>query len=107
VNEGPKNIGAFLTFLHEKMDPGFKFVEVKICVTRTHGIVGMRSRTSAVARPQSVVSPSGRGPLHNMARSHTQRDGQSANGDFWTCHAGRAGAHPYPPRARARVSTGA
>jgi uncharacterized protein len=28
--EGPKNIGAFLTFLHEKMYPGFKFIDVKI-----------------------------------------------------------------------------
>src|ERR1700689_2113626 len=30
--EGPKNIGAFLTFLHEKMYPGFKFVDVKIYI---------------------------------------------------------------------------
>jgi uncharacterized protein len=30
--EGPKNIGAFLTFLHEKMYPGFKFVGVKIYI---------------------------------------------------------------------------
>jgi ketosteroid isomerase-like protein len=28
--EGPQAIGAFLTFLHEKMYPGFKFVDVKI-----------------------------------------------------------------------------
>jgi uncharacterized protein len=28
--EGPKNIGAFLSFLHEKMYPNFKFVDVKI-----------------------------------------------------------------------------
>jgi hypothetical protein len=28
----PKNIGAFLTFLHEKMYPGFKFVDVKIYI---------------------------------------------------------------------------
>src|ERR1700679_1092133 len=28
--EGPENIGAFLTFLHEKMYPGFKFIDVKI-----------------------------------------------------------------------------
>ncbi len=30
--EGPKNIGAFLTFLHEKMYPNFKFVDVKIYI---------------------------------------------------------------------------
>lgn len=30
--EGPKNIGAFLTFLHEKMYPGFKFIDVKIYI---------------------------------------------------------------------------
>src|ERR1700728_5073913 len=30
--EGPKNIGTFLTFLHEKMYPGFKFVDVKIYI---------------------------------------------------------------------------
>jgi uncharacterized protein len=30
--EGPKNIGAFLSFLHEKMYPGFKFVDVKIYI---------------------------------------------------------------------------
>jgi hypothetical protein len=30
--DGPKNIGAFLTFLHEKMYPGFKFVDVKIYI---------------------------------------------------------------------------
>jgi uncharacterized protein len=30
--EGPQNIGAFLTFLHEKMYPGFKFVDVKIYI---------------------------------------------------------------------------
>src|SRR6202161_1902767 len=30
--EGPKMIGAFLTFLHEKMYPGFKFVDVKIYI---------------------------------------------------------------------------
>jgi hypothetical protein len=30
--EGPNNIGAFLTFLHEKMYPGFKFVDVKIYI---------------------------------------------------------------------------
>jgi uncharacterized protein len=29
---GPKNIGAFLTFLHEKMYPGFKFVDVNIYI---------------------------------------------------------------------------
>src|SRR5271170_1903979 len=28
--EGPQAIGAFLTFLHEKMYPGFKFVDVNI-----------------------------------------------------------------------------
>jgi hypothetical protein len=27
---GPKTIGAFLTFLHEKMYPGFRFIDVKI-----------------------------------------------------------------------------
>jgi len=30
--EGPENIGAFLTFLHEKMYPGFKFIDVKIYI---------------------------------------------------------------------------
>ena len=30
--EGPKNIGAFLTFLHEKMYPNFKFIDVKIYI---------------------------------------------------------------------------
>jgi uncharacterized protein len=30
--EGPENIGAFLTFLHEKMYPNFKFVDVKIYI---------------------------------------------------------------------------
>ena len=30
--EGPKNVGAFLSFLHEKMYPGFKFVDVRIYI---------------------------------------------------------------------------
>jgi len=30
--EGPQNIGAFLSFLHEKMYPNFKFVDVKIYI---------------------------------------------------------------------------
>ena len=30
--EGPKAVGAFLTFLHEKMYPGFKFIDVKIYI---------------------------------------------------------------------------
>jgi uncharacterized protein len=30
--EGPPNIAAFLTFLHEKMYPGFKFIDVKIYI---------------------------------------------------------------------------
>lgn len=30
--EGPKNIGAFLNFLHEKMYPNFKFVDVQIYI---------------------------------------------------------------------------
>jgi hypothetical protein len=30
--EGPKTIESFLTFLHEKMYPGFKFVDVKIYI---------------------------------------------------------------------------
>src|SRR5271163_3784959 len=30
--EGPGKIGAFLTFLHEKMYPGFKFVDVRIYI---------------------------------------------------------------------------
>ncbi len=30
--EGPENIGLFLTFLHDKMYPGFKFVDVKIYI---------------------------------------------------------------------------
>jgi len=30
--EGPRNIGAFLTFLHAKMYPGFKFADVKIYI---------------------------------------------------------------------------
>jgi uncharacterized protein len=28
--EGPETIAAFLTFLHEKMYPGFEFVDVKV-----------------------------------------------------------------------------
>jgi len=30
--EGPESIGAFLTFLHEKMYTGFKFIDVKIYI---------------------------------------------------------------------------
>jgi uncharacterized protein len=30
--EGPKTIGAFLAFLHEKMYPGFKFIDAKIYI---------------------------------------------------------------------------
>src|SRR5271155_2184660 len=30
--EGPENIGVFLTFLHEKMYPNFRFVDVKIYI---------------------------------------------------------------------------
>jgi len=30
--EGVQSIGAFLTFLHEKMYPGFKFIDVKIYI---------------------------------------------------------------------------
>jgi hypothetical protein len=30
--QGPETIGAFLTFLHDKMYPGFKFVAVKIYI---------------------------------------------------------------------------
>src|ERR1700721_930585 len=30
--QGPETIGAFLTFLHEKMYPGFKFVDVKLYI---------------------------------------------------------------------------
>src|ERR1700679_3586682 len=30
--EGPGSIGAFLTFLHEKMYPNFKFIDVKIYI---------------------------------------------------------------------------
>lgn len=30
--QGPKTIDAFLTFLHEKMYPGFKFVDVQIYI---------------------------------------------------------------------------
>src|ERR1700678_502419 len=30
--EGPRNVGTFLTFLHEKMYPNFKFVDVKIYI---------------------------------------------------------------------------
>jgi hypothetical protein len=30
--EGPKNVGAFLTFLHRQMYPNFKFVDVKIYI---------------------------------------------------------------------------
>jgi hypothetical protein len=30
--EGPQTIAAFLTFLHEKMYPGFRFVDVKIYI---------------------------------------------------------------------------
>jgi hypothetical protein len=30
--QGPKAVGAFLGFLHEKMYPGFKFLDVKIYI---------------------------------------------------------------------------
>src|SRR5277367_5241968 len=30
--EGPKNIGAFLTFLHEEMYPNFRFIDVNIYI---------------------------------------------------------------------------
>src|SRR3984957_13690032 len=30
--EGPRNIGAFLGFLHDKMYPGFKYVDVEIYI---------------------------------------------------------------------------
>jgi hypothetical protein len=30
--QGPKNIGAFLSFLHEKMYPNFKFIDVQIYI---------------------------------------------------------------------------
>jgi hypothetical protein len=30
--EGPDNIGAFLTFLHDKMYPNFKFIDVHIYI---------------------------------------------------------------------------
>ena len=30
--EGPRNVGAFLSFLHEKMYPNFKFIDVKIYI---------------------------------------------------------------------------
>jgi uncharacterized protein len=30
--EGPKNIGAFLTFLHEEMYPTFRFIDVNIYI---------------------------------------------------------------------------
>ena len=30
--EGPTNIGTFLTFLHEKMYPNFKFIDVNIYI---------------------------------------------------------------------------
>src|SRR5271156_1266084 len=30
--EGLENIGAFVTFLHEKMYPGFRFIDVKIYI---------------------------------------------------------------------------
>jgi hypothetical protein len=30
--EGPANVGAFLTFLHTQMYPGFKFIDVKIYI---------------------------------------------------------------------------
>jgi hypothetical protein len=30
--EGPENVGAFLTFLHDKMYPGFKFIDVQIYI---------------------------------------------------------------------------
>jgi hypothetical protein len=30
--ESPKTIGAFLTFLHEQMYPGFKFIDVKLSI---------------------------------------------------------------------------
>jgi hypothetical protein len=30
--EGPKNVGGFLTFLHDQMYPNFKFVDVRIYI---------------------------------------------------------------------------
>jgi len=30
--QGPTNIGSFLTFLHERMYPGFRFVDVRIYI---------------------------------------------------------------------------
>jgi hypothetical protein len=38
--EGPKNIGAFLTFLHEKMYPNFKFVDVNIYIDTPNQVFG-------------------------------------------------------------------
>jgi hypothetical protein len=38
--EGPKNIGAFLTFLHEKMYPRFKFIDVKIYIDTPDQVFG-------------------------------------------------------------------
>jgi uncharacterized protein len=38
--EGPKTIGAFLTFLHEKMYPGFKFVDVNIYIDTPDQVFG-------------------------------------------------------------------
>jgi hypothetical protein len=38
--EGPKNIGAFLSFLHEKMCPNFKFVDVKIYIDTSEQAFG-------------------------------------------------------------------
>jgi hypothetical protein len=38
--EGPKNIGAFLTFLHEKMYPNFKFVDVRIYIDTPDQVFG-------------------------------------------------------------------
>lgn len=38
--EGPKSIGAFLSFLHEKMYPNFKFVDVKIYIDTPDQVFG-------------------------------------------------------------------
>ena len=60
--EGPKNIGAFLTFLHEKMYPNFKFVDVKIYIDTPDQAFGeytihQKSGISGKDSPSALLRP--------------------------------------------------
>src|SRR5271155_3163593 len=62
--EGPKTIGGFLAFLHEKMYPGFKFVDVKIYIDTPDQAFGStpftRSPGSRARRSTSASSVTAR-----------------------------------------------